>query len=231
MPAGLFLGKQVGIVTGAQAQVWYDAVIIGGGHNGLVAAAYLGSQAEAVYAHLGWQRAGELVPPFEVFEAVSAGTVQVCTAAMTYGFRIVEEMKSGLARWMDEKGYRTIDDFRGRAVGNVTDWQFLNLNAVSKAQIDQDKCISCGRCHIACEDTSHQAITAVKDGKRHFEVLENECVGCNLCVTVCPVPECITLRTLAPGEVDARTGQTVSATAANWTTHPNNPMRKAAEPA
>ena len=64
------------------------------------------------------------------------------------------------------------------------------------------------------------------DGARRFEVKEEECVGCNLCVTVCPVPECITLRTLAPGEVDARTGQPVSAQAADWTTHPNNPMRQ-----
>ncbi len=158
--------------------------------------------------------------------ALGAGNVQVCTAAMVYGFKIVQEMVDGLANWMDHKGFKTVDDFRGRALPTVTDWQFLNLNAVSKAVIAQDKCIACGRCHIACEDTSHQAITAMKNGLRHFEVLENECVGCNLCVTVCPVPECITLRTLAPGEVDARTGAVVSATPANWTTHPNNPMRK-----
>jgi dihydropyrimidine dehydrogenase (NAD+) subunit PreA len=53
-------------------------------------------------------------------------------------------------------------------------------------------------------------------------------VGCNLCVTVCPVPDCISLRDLAPGEVDARTGKTVAATHADWTTHPNNPMRNPA---
>ena len=159
--------------------------------------------------------------------ALGAGNVQVCTAAMVYGFKIVQEMESGLADWMDSKGFQTIDDFRGKALRTVTDWQYLNLNAVSKAVIDQDSCIQCGRCHIACEDTSHQAITAMQDGKRHFAVKEDECVGCNLCVTVCPVPDCITLRTLAPGEVDARTGQTVSATPADWTTHPNNPMRKA----
>jgi dihydropyrimidine dehydrogenase (NAD+) subunit PreA len=49
-------------------------------------------------------------------------------------------------------------------------------------------------------------------------------VGCNLCVTVCPVPQCITLRDLAPGEVDQRTGKTVRSEHADWTTHPNNPM-------
>ncbi len=121
-----------------------------------------------------WRDAAEFI-------AMSAGTVQVCTAAMTYGFKIVEEMKSGLARWMDEKGYATIEDFRGRAVPNVTDWQFLNLNYVTKARIDQDACIKCGRCYAACEDTSHQAIMKEKDGKRHFEVIDAECVACNLC--------------------------------------------------
>ena len=157
--------------------------------------------------------------------ALGAGNVQVCTAAMVYGFKIVQDMADGLSNWMDDKGFTSVEQFRGRALPTVTEWQHLNLRAVSKAVINQDSCIQCGRCHIACEDTSHQAISAVKDGKRHFEVLDNECVGCNLCVTVCPVPECITLRSLAPGEVDARTGETVSATPANWTTHPNNPMR------
>jgi dihydropyrimidine dehydrogenase (NAD+) subunit PreA len=163
------------------------------------------------------------------FMSMSAGTVQVCTAAMTYGFKIVEEMISGLSGWMDEKGYKTIEDFRGRAVPNVTDWQYLNLNYVAKAHIDQDACIKCGRCYAACEDTSHQAIMKEKDGKRHFEVMDDECVACNLCVEVCPVPECITMVEQTKG-VDARTGKKIDRDYANWTTHPNNPMaRKAAE--
>jgi dihydropyrimidine dehydrogenase (NAD+) subunit PreA len=159
--------------------------------------------------------------------ALGATNVQVCTAAMVYGFKIVQEMIDGLSEYMDAMGFATTADFQGRALQTVTDWQYLNLNSVSKAVIAQDKCIQCGRCHIACEDTSHQAITATKGGRRHFEVKEDECVGCNLCVTVCPVPECITLRTLAPGEVDLRTGRPVAAEPADWTTHPNNPMRKA----
>ena len=160
--------------------------------------------------------------------ALGAGTVQVCTAAMVFGFKIVQEMTDGLSNYMDEKGFKRLDDFRGRAIPTVTEWRHLNLNHVSKAVINQDACIQCGRCHIACEDTSHQAITALKDGKRHFEVMEAECVGCNLCVTVCPVPECISLRDLKPGEMDLRTGKEVSAQHADWTTHPNNPMRATA---
>ena len=99
------------------------------------------------------------------FMALGAGNVQVCTAAMTYGFKIVQEMIAGLENWMDEKGHAALDDIVGRATPNVTDWQYLNLNYVAKAHIDQDACIKCGRCHIACEDTSHQAITS--DGRRH----------------------------------------------------------------
>jgi dihydropyrimidine dehydrogenase (NAD+) subunit PreA len=162
------------------------------------------------------------------FMALGAGNVQVCTAAMTYGFKIVQEMIAGLTNWMDVKGHGTLDDIVGRATPNVTDWQYLNLNYIAKARINQDLCIKCGRCHIACEDTSHQAITAIVNGARHFEVIEEECVGCNLCVNVCPVEGCITMEPLAAGALDKRTGKPVSPTYANWTTHPNNPMAKVA---
>jgi dihydropyrimidine dehydrogenase (NAD+) subunit PreA len=147
---------------------------------------------------------------------------------MVYGFKIVQEMADGLSNYMDEMGFTAVSDIVGKAIPTVSDWRYLNLNHITKAVINQDSCIQCGRCHIACEDTSHQAITSSKDGKRHFEVKNDECVGCNLCVTVCPVPECITLRDLAPGEMDERTGKAVQAKHADWTTHPNNPMRSAA---
>ena len=165
-----------------------------------------------------WRDAAEFI-------ALGCGNVQVCTAAMTYGFKIVEEMCSGLANYLDAKGLGRVDDLRARAVPSIVDWNQLNLNHIEKARIDQDLCIRCGRCHIACEDTSHQAISAVKNGRRHFEVQDDACVGCNLCVSICPVPGCITMHALAPGEIDPRTRQSVAAKYANWTTHPNNPAR------
>lgn len=159
------------------------------------------------------------------FMALGAGNVQVCTAAMTYGFKVVQEMITGLRDYLDGHDM-ALSDLIGRAVPNVTDWQYLNLNYVTKAVIDQDACIKCGRCYAACEDTSHQAI-AMKPG-RVFEVIEEECVACNLCLDVCPVENCISMRELEMGEVDKRTG--IARTGyANWTTHPNNPMAKAAE--
>ena len=159
-----------------------------------------------------WRDAAEFI-------ALGAGTVQVCTAAMHYGFKIVDDMIDGLSNWMDEKGYARIEDFRGRAVPNVTDWQYLNMNYKIVARIDQDLCIKCGLCHIACEDTSHQSIAAERvDGQRRYHVIDEECVGCNLCQHVCPVPDCISM-------VQVDTGRPYL----NWTQHPQNPMRKTAE--
>ena len=159
------------------------------------------------------------------FLALGAGSVQVCTAAMTYGFKVVQEMISGLSQYLDDKGI-TLDELTGRAVPNVTDWQFLNLNYVTKAQISQDDCIKCGRCYAACEDTSHQAIAMSAD--RTFTVKDEECVACNLCVNVCPVENCITMVEKPKGWLDPRTERKVG-DYANWTTHPNNPSARAAE--
>ena len=159
--------------------------------------------------------------------AMGAGNVQVCTAAMTYGFKIVQEMISGLSDYLDSKDMRSPADLIGRAVPNTSDWQHLNLNYISKAKINQDLCISCGRCYAACEDTSHQAIAMSDD--RVFTVKDDECVACNLCVNVCPVENCITMEQMAPGTTDPLTGKLVEADYGNWTTHPNNPNRVAAE--
>jgi dihydropyrimidine dehydrogenase (NAD+) subunit PreA len=164
------------------------------------------------------------------FMALGASNVQVCTAAMVYGFKVVQEMIDGLSDWMDAKGYQSVAEFVGRATRNFVDWEHLNLNYTVKARIDQSLCIQCGRCHIACEDTSHQAITREQDGKRHYEVIDAECVGCNLCVNVCPVEHCITLVPLPIGTVDPRTGREVEGYA-DWTTHPNNPASDAFRPA
>ncbi|MGH8130642.1 MAG: NAD-dependent dihydropyrimidine dehydrogenase subunit PreA [Steroidobacteraceae bacterium] len=161
------------------------------------------------------------------FLALGASNVQVCTAAMVYGFKIIDDLTSGLAHFLRDKGMKRVAELVGRAVPSVTDWQYLNLNYVMKARIDQDLCIQCGRCHIVCEDAAHQAITHTVNGKRRFEVIDEECVGCNLCVSVCPVVDCITMERLTEG-VDSRTGRPIDNRKADWTTHPNNPMRRPA---
>ena len=128
------------------------------------------------------------------FMLLGSTTVQVCTAAMKHGFRIVEDMCSGLNNWMDEKGFGTIYDFIGRSVPNITHWEDLDINYHIIANINQDKCIHCGLCYIACEDTSHQSINLAY-GKPYntYSIKEEACVGCNLCKLVCPVDDCITM--------------------------------------
>ena len=121
--------------------------------------------------------------------ALGASTVQVCTAAMHYGFRIVEDMIDGLSQYMDDHGFDTIEDFRGRAVPNVKDWGDLDLNYKVIAEIDSELCIGCQLCYVACEDGAHQCIEPYKDtakknangfGVHVPRIIEEECVGCNL---------------------------------------------------
>jgi dihydropyrimidine dehydrogenase (NAD+) subunit PreA len=168
-----------------------------------------GLETSAIGGITTWRDAAEFI-------ALGASGVQVCTAAMLYGFRIVEDMIDGLGAFMDEKGYRTIQDFKGRALRNVVSWNELNMNFDLKAFIHEDRCIGCGRCHIACEDTSHQAIRieAKAGGGRRFVVVDDECVGCNLCQMICPVSDCIDMRPVENG-----------LPAVTWPEHPKNPVR------
>ncbi len=148
------------------------------------------------------------------FLAMGSSTLQVCTAAMHYGFRIVEDMIDGLSAWMDEKGYATLADVTGRAIPNFVPWNQLNLKFKTIANIDQDACVKCGLCYIACEDTSHQSILkSLVGNERRYEIIEEECVGCNLCAHVCPIDNCITMQ---PQPVDGML---------TWPEHPNNPNR------
>ena len=150
-----------------------------------------------------WRDAAEFV-------ALGSTSLQVCTAIMHYGFRIVEDMKDGLSAYLDSKGMRSLADLRGKAVPQVGDWQQLDLHYKRVARIDYEKCIGCNLCHIACEDGAHQCIDLVDSapyglgpgrvpGKPLPKVREDDCVGCNLCSIVCPVDGCITMTPVDTG--------------------------------
>src|SRR3954465_2648138 len=112
------------------------------------------------------------------FMLLGATTVQVCTAAMKHGFRIVEDMCEGLNNWMDEKGFKTLEDFIGRSVDSITHWEDLDINFHWVANINQDKCIHCGLCYIACEEASHQSISLTPGNTYDtYTIKEEECVG------------------------------------------------------
>ncbi len=151
-----------------------------------------------------WRDAAEFI-------ALGSTSVQVCTAIMHYGFRIVEDMTDGLNDYLDAKGFKSVMDLVGKAVSTLQKWETLNLNYKRIARINYDKCIGCNLCYIACEDGAHQAIALVPPnghglgpgrvpGKPIPEIKDHECVGCNLCSIVCPVDECIAMVSIDTGK-------------------------------
>jgi dihydropyrimidine dehydrogenase (NAD+) subunit PreA len=134
------------------------------------------------------------------FILLGATSVQVCTAAMHYGFRIIDDMLEGLANWMEEKDLGNLAEIRGRSLKRIADFGNLNLLVKTAARIDESKCIQCNLCHIACEDGAHQCIDLVEsNGAKRPRVRESDCVGCRLCFLVCPVEGCISMVRLDDG--------------------------------
>lgn len=136
------------------------------------------------------------------FMLMGAGGVQICTAAMHHGFSIIDDLTEGLSHYLDEKGIASVSDIIGASVEKYTDWGNLDLNHKIVARINNDICINCNKCHIACEDTSHQCIDMLTDenGHDYLKVREEDCVGCNLCSIVCPVEGAIDMVELVPTE-------------------------------
>lgn len=135
------------------------------------------------------------------FMLMGASNVQVCTAAMHHGFSIVEDMIDGLNNYLDEKGLQSVMDLVGKSVPKYKDWGELDLNYKVAARINQDACIHCNKCYIACEDAAHQCIDRIVDtaGNSILKVREEECVGCNLCSLVCPAEGAIDMVELPAG--------------------------------
>jgi dihydropyrimidine dehydrogenase (NAD+) subunit PreA len=151
-----------------------------------------------------WRDAAEFI-------ALGSTSVQVCTAIMHHGFRIVEDMADGLNDYLDGKGMKSVSELIGKAVPALQKWETLDLHYKRIASINYDKCIGCNLCYIACEDGAHQAIALIPPnghglgpgrvpGKPIPQIKEKECVGCNLCYIVCPVDECITMVSVDTGE-------------------------------
>src|SRR5438045_1994206 len=143
-----------------------------------------------------WQDAVE-------FMLLGSTSVQVCTAAMHYGFRIVRDLIDGLENYLEDKGFGSAMELVGKSVPRIEDWGNLDLNYKIIAEIDAQKCIGCNLCYISCEDGAHQCIRVeerphgdLREGvalKHVPQIVEDECVGCNLCALVCPVPGCINM--------------------------------------
>ena len=92
------------------------------------------------------------------FLLLGATSLQVCTAVMHYGFRIIEDLCDGLSNWMDAKGFKTIAEVVGKSLPQISDFGDFDLSFSEVARIDTSKCIKCDLCYVACNDTAHQCI-------------------------------------------------------------------------
>ncbi|HZW98691.1 MAG TPA: NAD-dependent dihydropyrimidine dehydrogenase subunit PreA [Trueperaceae bacterium] len=156
------------------------------------------------------------------FLLLGATSIQVCTAVMHYGFRLIEDLTDGLSNWLDSKEICSVREVIGASTHRVSDFGDFDLSFKTVARIDEDKCIQCNLCYVACDEGAHQCIDLTVDGARidpaahaglraslnagvgpqgpkpQPKVREEDCVGCDLCSLVCPVEDCITMVEVPP---------------------------------
>jgi len=144
------------------------------------------------------------------FLLLGATSLQVCTAVMHYGFRLIDDLTDGLSNWLDEKGAASVSEIIGASVPKYSAFNELDLSYKVVARIDEAKCINCNLCYVACDEGAHQCIDLRVDGATidpaaytgdiipQPVVREEDCVGCNLCSLVCPVDGCISMVEVEP---------------------------------
>ena len=121
---------------------------------------------------------------------------------MQYGYRIVEDLISGLSHYMEDNGFEKVEDMIGLALPNIIPAEDIDRSFKIIPKINEEKCVGCGRCYVSCYDAAHQAIDWDKENRK--PVINDNCVGCHLCLNVCPVLDCI-----LPGEVKFKEGREI----------------------
>ncbi|MBR6263750.1 MAG: 4Fe-4S binding protein, partial [Prevotella sp.] len=119
------------------------------------------------------------------FIQLGCNNVQVCTAVMEYGYRIIDDLVLGLQTYMAERGIKHLEDIVGEQLPNFVMPSDLDRETMVYPKIDRDRCVGCGRCHVSCQDGGHQAITFDNE-TRQPHIVGTKCVGCHLCRLVCP---------------------------------------------
>ncbi len=119
------------------------------------------------------------------FLALGCTNIQVTTAVMQYGYRIIEDMIRGMELYLGLHGYKSVSEIVGRALPQIIPADDLDRDSICYPKFDRSRCLGCGRCYLSCWDGGHQAIR--QDVETGQPVLAaGKCVGCHLCVTVCP---------------------------------------------
>ncbi len=146
-----------------------------------------------------WRDAAEFI-------AMGCASIQVTTAVMQYGYRIIEDMIEGMALYLSTHGMRSVSELVGRALPHIIEADRLDRGSICYPKFDRARCLGCGRCTVSCADGGHQALRQ-RPGGPALEA--RKCVGCHLCVVVCPVGAIVA----GPREKKKITGATPSAAA------------------
>jgi NADPH-dependent glutamate synthase beta subunit-like oxidoreductase/dihydroorotate dehydrogenase/Pyruvate/2-oxoacid:ferredoxin oxidoreductase delta subunit len=175
---------------------WDEGVIVGMSGEGVTPISYL-TLAQAVPE--GVEISGNGGPmnykAAMDFLALGVKTVQFCTIAMKHGIGIIEELESGTAFLMQERGIQLVRELIGIAQPHpITDFMALSpLKKVSDA--NHDLCVSCGNCarcpYLAIE----------LDEERLPRTDPARCIGCSICAQKCFVGA-ITMRTRSAAELE-----------------------------
>lgn len=129
------------------------------------------------------------------FMAVGAGVVQFCTAVMHNGFRIIDDLRSGMSHYLDEMDFVSVKEIWRRALPHIVSHDELPRRKV-RSHIDEAVCIQCEVCYVACRDGGHMAIDRRPN---RIPIITERCVGCGLCEHACPVDGCIEMRVIPDG--------------------------------
>ena len=126
------------------------------------------------------------------FLLLGATNIQLCTAVMRNGYRIIEDLIDGLTVYLEEKGMDSVTELVGKALPYIADHSKLSRDYKVVSTVNRETCVKCDICYIACMDGAHKAIEL--DETRIPVINEDKCKGCGMCETVCPVEGCITLK-------------------------------------
>ena len=119
------------------------------------------------------------------FILMGSTSIQITTAVMQYGYRIIDDLTDGMNRYLAEKGFDSIKDAVGLGLDAVdASTDVLERDTVIYPRFSRTNCAGCGRCVISCMDGGHQAIRLDENRKPILD--PKKCVGCHLCVLVCP---------------------------------------------
>ena len=124
-----------------------------------------------------WRDAAEFI-------AMGCVNIQVTTAVMQYGYRIIEDMIEGMALYLSTHGMRSVSELVGRALPHIIEADQLDRGSICYPKFDRARCLGCGRCTVSCADGGHQALRQRPGGGPALDA--RKCVGCHLCVVVCP---------------------------------------------